>query len=117
MYGDVIYTGYRIMPFVDSSGIEVEKGVSVTDERTITGVGVAQPSIDMTGLVSVDSVVDVRLNDEEVDEANDNAAEVASISGNTVNVQVYHANGSDDLSTAADGDVSSASLTVVAEGY
>jgi len=105
------------MPFTDNAGRQVEKGQQVTDERTITGVGVAQPSIDMTGLVNVNSVVDVRLNDEEVDEANDNAAEVASISGNTVNIQVYHANGAGDMSTAVDGDVRSASLTVVAEGY
>jgi len=105
------------MPFTDNAGRRVEKGAQVTDERTVTGVGVAQPSIDMTGLTSVENVVDVRLNDEEVDEANDNAAEVASISGNTVSVQVYHANGTDDLSTAVDGDVTSASLTVVAEGY
>jgi hypothetical protein len=115
------------MPFVDIDGDKVEKGALIKDERSTTLSGdVDTTDIDMTGLVSVDEVVNVDYNTEEVDETNNITAEIADpssdISGNTVTVTFYTgdtagaivptSNG-DAQNTTSDGDT----VTVTAEGY
>jgi len=115
------------MPFVDISGNGVNKGVAVTDERTVTLSGGEDTfDVDMTGLVSVSEVVDVSYNGEEVNESENLTAEVndpaSDISGNTVTVTFYSGDdtNTDEISaltssattTSADDEV-----TVTAEGY
>jgi len=66
------------MPFVDIDGDKVEKGALIEDERSTTlGGDVDTTDIDLTGLISVDEVINVDYNSEEVDETNNITAEVA----------------------------------------
>lgn len=105
------------MPFINDDGFRVPKGARRTDERTVTSVGTATVDVDVEGLVAVEGVVDVSINDEQVDESGNLTAEESSISGNTVSVQVFSGDGSGGISAAADGDVTDATITVTAAGY
>lgn len=113
------------MSFIDFEGNPVEKGVAVTDERTIAATSVTlanggETEVDMGGLVSVDSVVDVDVDGEQVKESpgagNVSCAEVTNTAGNTLTVQFYL----DDLSDAGNVDLDTLGVTeftVTAEGY
>lgn len=105
------------MPFIDDNGFEIPKGAARTDERTVEGVGTATVDVDVQGLISVEEVIDVSINGEEVDESEDLTAESTSIDGNTVSVQVYTGDGTSGIDTAVDDDVTDATVTVTASGY
>jgi hypothetical protein len=105
------------MPFSNEEGFQVEIGELRTATETVSGVGTANVGVEVSDLVSVEEVVDVRVDGEEVNEGSDLAAESTSITDNTVTVQFYNGDGSNGIDTASDGDVSDVAVQVTASGY
>jgi hypothetical protein len=105
------------MPFTDEKGFQVEIGEPRTVVKEVTGVSTASVDVEISGLVGVEEVVDVRVDNEEVNEGADLAAESNGISGNTVTVQFYNGDSGGGIDAASDGDVSDVAVQVTASGF
>lgn len=94
-------------PFEDVRSIELDGDVASVD-------------VEMAGLTDLNEVKEVTINGEQVDAANDVAADVSATDGTTVTVQFYVPDGGGAITDYAGGNgvVSAGDVVeVTAEGY